>query len=136
MFAQLLQSSVTSFVDLEDSLAPVAPPTRGSTTVRMDPALLGAATLGMIGDGEGLDGAARAAGEPRSRGSVVLNAGRSLGGTAIGPDAARRFLAGLVFLQALGIRRPRRFGGLGSLAMPGTSASPATVTTLRVFRVA
>ncbi|KAG3072428.1 hypothetical protein PI124_g3259 [Phytophthora idaei] len=39
-FAQLLQSAVTSFVDLEDSLAPVAPPSRGSATVRMDPALL------------------------------------------------------------------------------------------------
>ncbi|KAG3121928.1 hypothetical protein PI126_g24356 [Phytophthora idaei] len=35
-FAQLLQSTVTSFVDLEDSLAPVAPPSRGSATVRMD----------------------------------------------------------------------------------------------------
>ncbi|KAG4230345.1 hypothetical protein PC116_g21344 [Phytophthora cactorum] len=54
-----------------------------------------------------------------------LNAGRSLGGTAIGPDAARRFSAGLAFLQALGIRSPRRSEGLGSLAMPGTSASPA-----------
>ncbi|KAG4037008.1 hypothetical protein PC123_g27424 [Phytophthora cactorum] len=39
-FAQLVQSTVTSFFDLEDSLAPVAPPSRGSATVRMDPALL------------------------------------------------------------------------------------------------
>ncbi|KAG3008732.1 hypothetical protein PC121_g17612 [Phytophthora cactorum] len=39
-FAQLLQSTVTSFVDLETSLAPVAPLSRGSATVRMDPALL------------------------------------------------------------------------------------------------
>ncbi|KAG2782563.1 hypothetical protein PC129_g9658 [Phytophthora cactorum] len=39
-FAQLLQSTVTSFVDLEDSLAPVAPLSRGSATVRMDPVLL------------------------------------------------------------------------------------------------
>ncbi|TKH92685.1 reverse transcriptase-like protein, partial [Campylobacter jejuni] len=39
-FAQLLQSSITSFVDLEDSLAPVAPPNKGSPTIRMDPALL------------------------------------------------------------------------------------------------
>ncbi|KAG2791553.1 hypothetical protein PC129_g23739 [Phytophthora cactorum] len=39
-FAQLLQSTVTSFVDLEDSLAPVALPSRGSATVLMDPALL------------------------------------------------------------------------------------------------
>ncbi|KAJ8544287.1 hypothetical protein ON010_g11981 [Phytophthora cinnamomi] len=33
-------SPVTSFVDLEDSLAPVTPPTRGSPSVRMDPQLL------------------------------------------------------------------------------------------------
>ncbi|KAG2808177.1 hypothetical protein PC113_g21837 [Phytophthora cactorum] len=39
-FVKLLLSTVTSFVDLEDSLAPVAPPSRGSATVRMDPALL------------------------------------------------------------------------------------------------
>ncbi|KAG2796296.1 hypothetical protein PC118_g22015 [Phytophthora cactorum] len=39
-FAQLLQSTVTGFVDLEDSLAPVAPPSRDSATVRMDPVLL------------------------------------------------------------------------------------------------
>ncbi|KAG6941323.1 hypothetical protein JG687_00019731 [Phytophthora cactorum] len=53
----------------------------------------------MIGDGEGLDEVAGAVGESRSRGSVALNVERSLGGTAIGPDAARRFLAGLVFLK-------------------------------------
>ncbi|KAG3194912.1 hypothetical protein PC128_g8942 [Phytophthora cactorum] len=39
-FAQLLQSPVTSFVDLEDSLTPVTPPSRRSATVQMDPALL------------------------------------------------------------------------------------------------
>ncbi|KAE9320087.1 hypothetical protein PR003_g17816 [Phytophthora rubi] len=39
-FAQLLQSTITSFVDLEDSLSPVTPPTRGSPGVRMDPQLL------------------------------------------------------------------------------------------------
>ncbi|KAG3049011.1 hypothetical protein PI124_g6352 [Phytophthora idaei] len=40
MFAQLIQSTVTSFVVLENSLAPVAPPSRGSATVRLDPASL------------------------------------------------------------------------------------------------
>ncbi|KAE9034111.1 hypothetical protein PR002_g8314 [Phytophthora rubi] len=39
-FAQLLQSTITNFVTLEDSLALVAPPTKGSPTVRMDPELL------------------------------------------------------------------------------------------------
>ncbi|KAE8970436.1 hypothetical protein PR001_g27208 [Phytophthora rubi] len=39
-FAQLLQSTICSFVDLEDSLSPVTPPTRGSPSVRMDPQLL------------------------------------------------------------------------------------------------
>ncbi|OWY92080.1 hypothetical protein PHMEG_00039064, partial [Phytophthora megakarya] len=39
-FAQLLQAGLTSFVDLEDSLATVTPPTKGSFTVRMDPQLL------------------------------------------------------------------------------------------------
>ncbi|OWY91942.1 hypothetical protein PHMEG_00039247, partial [Phytophthora megakarya] len=39
-FAQLLQAWLTSFVDLEDSLATVTPPTKGSSTVRMDPQLL------------------------------------------------------------------------------------------------
>ncbi|KAE9323603.1 hypothetical protein PF008_g17309 [Phytophthora fragariae] len=39
-FAQLLQSTITSFVDLEDSLSPVTPPTRGSASVRMAPQLL------------------------------------------------------------------------------------------------
>ncbi|ETP20800.1 hypothetical protein F441_05567, partial [Phytophthora nicotianae CJ01A1] len=39
-FAQLLQSTITNFVDLEDSLASIAPPTKGSPTVRMDPNLL------------------------------------------------------------------------------------------------
>ncbi|KAG3157197.1 hypothetical protein PC128_g21703 [Phytophthora cactorum] len=40
VFAQLLQSSITNFVDLEESLAPLAPPNKGSTTIRMDPAML------------------------------------------------------------------------------------------------
>ncbi|KAG6590563.1 uncharacterized protein IUM83_18356 [Phytophthora cinnamomi] len=39
-FTQLLQSTVTNFVDLEDSLELVAPPTKGSPTTRMDPNLL------------------------------------------------------------------------------------------------
>ncbi|KAG3238743.1 hypothetical protein PI124_g16299 [Phytophthora idaei] len=40
VFAQLLQSSITNFVDLEESLAPLAPPNKGSPTIRMDPAML------------------------------------------------------------------------------------------------
>ncbi|GMF37791.1 unnamed protein product [Phytophthora lilii] len=39
-FVQLLQSSVTSFIDLDDSLTLVSPPTKGSPTTRMDPNLL------------------------------------------------------------------------------------------------
>ncbi|POM80745.1 Hypothetical protein PHPALM_1377 [Phytophthora palmivora] len=39
-FAQLLQAGLTSFVDLDDSLAQVAPPTKGSPSIRMDPNLL------------------------------------------------------------------------------------------------
>ncbi|KAJ8569048.1 hypothetical protein ON010_g6213 [Phytophthora cinnamomi] len=39
-FTQLLQSTVTNFVDLDDSLELVAPPTKGSPTTRMDPNLL------------------------------------------------------------------------------------------------
>ncbi|POM64968.1 Hypothetical protein PHPALM_19426, partial [Phytophthora palmivora] len=39
-FAQLLQAGLTSFVDLDDSLAQVAPPTKGSPRIRMDPNLL------------------------------------------------------------------------------------------------
>ncbi|OWY90829.1 LOW QUALITY PROTEIN: hypothetical protein PHMEG_00040862 [Phytophthora megakarya] len=35
-----LGARLTSFVDLEDSLATVTPPTKGSSTVRMDPQLL------------------------------------------------------------------------------------------------
>ncbi|POM70081.1 Hypothetical protein PHPALM_13545, partial [Phytophthora palmivora] len=35
-FAQLLQAGLTSFVDLDDSLAQVAPPTKGSPSIRMD----------------------------------------------------------------------------------------------------
>ncbi|OWZ04967.1 hypothetical protein PHMEG_00023031 [Phytophthora megakarya] len=44
-FAQLLQAGLTSFVDLEDSLATVTPPTKGSPTVRLDPQLLYARLL-------------------------------------------------------------------------------------------
>ncbi|KAG2838190.1 hypothetical protein PC129_g5932 [Phytophthora cactorum] len=40
VFAQLLQSSIANFVDLEESLAPLAPPHKGSMTIRMDPAML------------------------------------------------------------------------------------------------
>ncbi|KAG3075490.1 hypothetical protein PI124_g14898 [Phytophthora idaei] len=40
VFAQLFQSSITNFVDLEESLAPVAPPNKCSPTIRMDPAML------------------------------------------------------------------------------------------------
>ncbi|RAW33806.1 hypothetical protein PC110_g9898 [Phytophthora cactorum] len=40
VFAQLLQSSITNFVDLEESLAPLAPASKGSPTIRMDPAML------------------------------------------------------------------------------------------------
>ncbi|OWZ19190.1 hypothetical protein PHMEG_0006596 [Phytophthora megakarya] len=35
----LLQAGLTSFVDLEDSLATVTPPSKGSSSVRMDPKL-------------------------------------------------------------------------------------------------
>ncbi|KAG3035075.1 hypothetical protein PC121_g1769 [Phytophthora cactorum] len=40
VFVQLLQSSITNVVDLEESLAPLAPPNKGSLTIRMDPAML------------------------------------------------------------------------------------------------
>ncbi|KAE9012336.1 hypothetical protein PR002_g14828 [Phytophthora rubi] len=39
-FAQLLQAGLTSFVDLDESLASVAPPFKGSPNVRLDPHLL------------------------------------------------------------------------------------------------
>ncbi|POM70004.1 Hypothetical protein PHPALM_13646, partial [Phytophthora palmivora] len=39
-FAQLLQAGLTSFVDLDDSLAQVTPPAKGSPSIRMDPNLL------------------------------------------------------------------------------------------------
>ncbi|POM67108.1 Hypothetical protein PHPALM_16941 [Phytophthora palmivora] len=39
-FAQLLQVGLASFVDLDGSLAQVAPPTNGSPSIRMDPNLL------------------------------------------------------------------------------------------------
>ncbi|OWY95984.1 hypothetical protein PHMEG_00033867, partial [Phytophthora megakarya] len=40
LFSQLLQSTITNFVDLDESLALVAPPTKGSPNTRMDPSLL------------------------------------------------------------------------------------------------
>ncbi|KAG3045299.1 hypothetical protein PC121_g21361 [Phytophthora cactorum] len=59
-FAQLLQSTVTGFVDLEDSLAPVAPPSRDSATVRMDPVLLYARiSIGYNGFVLSFDGSAK-----------------------------------------------------------------------------
>ncbi|OWY99006.1 hypothetical protein PHMEG_00030075 [Phytophthora megakarya] len=39
-FTRLLQSTVTNFVDIDDSLELVAPPQRGSPTARIDPQLL------------------------------------------------------------------------------------------------
>ncbi|KAI9983647.1 hypothetical protein PInf_007713 [Phytophthora infestans] len=39
-FAQLLQASITSFIELADSLKHLAPPSNNSATVRMDPELL------------------------------------------------------------------------------------------------
>ncbi|GMF66218.1 unnamed protein product [Phytophthora lilii] len=39
-FAKLLQSSITPFVALDDAVAPLAPPSKGSATVRMSPHLL------------------------------------------------------------------------------------------------
>ncbi|KAE8966111.1 hypothetical protein PF011_g28058 [Phytophthora fragariae] len=39
-FAQLLQAGLTSFVDLDESLASVAPPSKGSPNVRLDPHML------------------------------------------------------------------------------------------------
>ncbi|KAE8988930.1 hypothetical protein PR001_g21904 [Phytophthora rubi] len=39
-FAQLLQAGLTSFVDLDESLASVAPPSKGSPNGRLDPHLL------------------------------------------------------------------------------------------------
>ncbi|OWZ06818.1 hypothetical protein PHMEG_00020879 [Phytophthora megakarya] len=38
--SQLLQSTITNFVDLDELLALVAPPTKGSTSTRLDPSLL------------------------------------------------------------------------------------------------
>ncbi|POM69598.1 Hypothetical protein PHPALM_14103 [Phytophthora palmivora] len=40
LFAQLLQAGLTIFVDLDDSLAQVTPPTKGLPSIRMDPNLL------------------------------------------------------------------------------------------------
>ncbi|OWY98140.1 hypothetical protein PHMEG_00031164 [Phytophthora megakarya] len=40
VFTQLLQSTITNFVDLDDSLALVAPTTKGSPSTRLDPSLL------------------------------------------------------------------------------------------------
>ncbi|GMF46172.1 unnamed protein product [Phytophthora fragariaefolia] len=39
-FAKLLQSSITPFVSLDEEVAPLAPPSKGSATVRMAPHLL------------------------------------------------------------------------------------------------
>ncbi|GMF37498.1 unnamed protein product [Phytophthora fragariaefolia] len=39
-FAKLLQSSLTSFVSLDEAVAPLAPPSKGSATVRISPHLL------------------------------------------------------------------------------------------------
>ncbi|KAE9266543.1 hypothetical protein PF001_g30435 [Phytophthora fragariae] len=39
-FAQLLQAGLTSFVDLDESLASVTPPSKGSPNVRLDPHML------------------------------------------------------------------------------------------------
>ncbi|OWY99792.1 LOW QUALITY PROTEIN: hypothetical protein PHMEG_00029148 [Phytophthora megakarya] len=39
-FTRLIQSTVTSFVDIDDSLELVAPPQKGSPTARIDPQLL------------------------------------------------------------------------------------------------
>ncbi|OWY93811.1 hypothetical protein PHMEG_00036649 [Phytophthora megakarya] len=39
-FTRLLQSTVTSFVDIDDSLELIAPPQKGSPTARIDPQLL------------------------------------------------------------------------------------------------
>ncbi|OWZ09036.1 hypothetical protein PHMEG_00018322 [Phytophthora megakarya] len=40
VFTQLIQSTITNFVDLDGSLALVARPTKGSPTTRLDPSLL------------------------------------------------------------------------------------------------
>ncbi|OWZ06938.1 LOW QUALITY PROTEIN: reverse transcriptase, partial [Phytophthora megakarya] len=40
VFTQLLQSTITNFVNLDDSLALVAPPTKGSPSTKLDPSLL------------------------------------------------------------------------------------------------
>ncbi|GMF26169.1 unnamed protein product [Phytophthora fragariaefolia] len=39
-FTQLLHATVTNFVDLDEALAPVAPPKQGSPITRLDPSLL------------------------------------------------------------------------------------------------
>ncbi|GMF22523.1 unnamed protein product [Phytophthora fragariaefolia] len=39
-FTQLLHAKVTNFLDLDDALAPVAPPKQGPPTTRLDPSLL------------------------------------------------------------------------------------------------
>ncbi|OWZ13174.1 hypothetical protein PHMEG_00013555 [Phytophthora megakarya] len=61
-FSQLPQSTITNFVDLDDSLAMVAPPTRGSPNTRMDPSLLYAQlSVGFRGYAMSFDGSARTA---------------------------------------------------------------------------
>ncbi|OWY93719.1 hypothetical protein PHMEG_00036785, partial [Phytophthora megakarya] len=39
-FSQFVQSTITNFMDFDDSLAMVAPPTKGSPNTRLDPSLL------------------------------------------------------------------------------------------------
>ncbi|ETP01115.1 hypothetical protein F441_21604 [Phytophthora nicotianae CJ01A1] len=50
VFAQLLQSTITNFVDLEKKLAPLAPLSKCSPSIRMDPSLLYAHYHATTGD--------------------------------------------------------------------------------------
>ncbi|ETP29268.1 hypothetical protein F442_21578 [Phytophthora nicotianae P10297] len=50
VFAQLLQSTITNFVDLEETLAPLAPLSKCSPSIRMDPSLLYAHYHATTGD--------------------------------------------------------------------------------------
>ncbi|GMG17704.1 unnamed protein product [Phytophthora fragariaefolia] len=59
-FAKLLQSSITPFVPLDEAVAPLAPPSKGSATVRMAPHLLYASiTRGYDGNVLSFDGSAK-----------------------------------------------------------------------------
>ncbi|OWZ22049.1 hypothetical protein PHMEG_0003315 [Phytophthora megakarya] len=40
VFTRLLQSTVTTFVGIDETFASISPPSRGSATARIDPALL------------------------------------------------------------------------------------------------